>query len=90
MFLQGGASQQFGAVPLNLAGQNPVVDYVNTGQWSKKAIAEAKRFADVAVVASSEDRNFTYVPDQSTWTRRDNASYIHICPNETIGGVAFA
>ena len=89
LFLQGGASQQFGAVPLNLAAQNPVVDYVNTGQWSKKAIAEAKRFADVAVVASSEDRNFTYVPDQTTWARRDNAAYIHICPNETIGGVAF-
>ncbi len=89
LFLQGGASQQFAAVPLNLAGQNPVVDYVNTGQWSKKAIAEAKRFADVAVVASSEDRNFTYVPDQSAWARSDNAAYIHICPNETIGGVAF-
>ena len=90
LFLQGGASQQFAAIPLNLAAGNQAADYVNTGQWSKKAISEAKRFADVSVVASSEDRNFTYVPAVSTWARRDNAAYVHICPNETIGGVAYS
>jgi len=90
LFLQGGASQQFAAVPLNLAAGKAAVDYVNTGQWSKKAISEAKRFADVAVVASSEDRNFTYVPAVTSWSRRDSAAYVHICPNETIGGVAYS
>jgi phosphoserine aminotransferase len=90
LFLQGGASQQFAAVPLNLAAGNQAADYVNTGQWSKKAISEAKRFADVSVVASSEDRNFTYVPAVNSWARRDNAAYVHICPNETIGGVAYS
>jgi phosphoserine aminotransferase len=90
LFLQGGASQQFAAVPLNLAAGNQAADYVNTGQWSKKAISEAKRFADVSVVASSEDRNFTYVPAVDSWARRDNAAYVHICPNETIGGVAYS
>lgn len=90
LFLQGGASQQFAAVPLNLAAGNKAVDYVNTGQWSKKAISEAKRFADVSVVASSEDRNFTYVPAVDSWARRDHAAYVHICPNETIGGVAYS
>ncbi|WP_438984574.1 3-phosphoserine/phosphohydroxythreonine transaminase [Aequoribacter sp.] len=90
LFLQGGASQQFAAVPLNLAAGNQAADYVNTGQWSKKAISEAKRFADVSVVASSEDRNFSYVPAVDSWARRDNAAYVHICPNETIGGVAYS
>lgn len=90
LFLQGGASQQFAAVPLNLATSDTPVEYVNTGQWSKKAISEAKRFAQVKVVASSEDQNFSYVPDQSVWDRAHDAAYLHICPNETIGGVAFA
>ncbi len=62
LFMQGGASSQFSAAPLNLLNGNTSADYLNTGQWSKKAISEAKRFCDVNVVASSEDTNFSTVP----------------------------
>ena len=62
---------------------------MNTGEWSKKAIEEAKNFCDVNVAASSEDRNFTYVPKQSAWKLRPDAAYVHVCTNETIGGVEF-
>jgi len=90
LFLQGGASQQFAAIPLNLLGeQNAVADYVNTGQWSTKAIKEAKRYGKVNVVASSEDTNFSTVPAFDTWKLSDNAAYLHYTPNETIGGVEF-
>ena len=89
LFVQGGASSQFSAVPLNLCGQGDVVDYVNTGQWSKKAIKEAKRFAQVNVVASSEDSNFSTIPAFDSWQLSDNAKYLHYTPNETIGGVEF-
>ena len=67
LFLQGGASTQFAAVPLNLLAENGSADYVNTGQWSKKAIAEGKRFANVNVAASSEDTNFSTIPEQDSW-----------------------
>lgn len=89
LFLQGGASQQFAAVPLNLLGDG-VADYVNTGQWSTKAIKEAKRFGKVNVAASSEDTNFSSVPAFDTWKLTDNAAYLHYTPNETIGGVEYA
>jgi len=89
LFLQGGASTQFAAVPLNLLAGGGAADYVNTGQWSKKAIAEARRYAEVRVVASSEDRNFSYVPPQQSWQCSDDAAYLHYTPNETIGGVEF-
>ncbi len=89
LFLQGGASQQFGAIPLNLLGNKKTADYVNTGMWSKKAIAEAKRYCDVNVVASSEDTGFTTIPDFSDWTLNPDAAYVHYTPNETIGGVEF-
>jgi len=89
LFLQGGASLQFAAVPLNLAASGGPADYVNTGQWSKKAIAEAARFADVRVVASSADTRFTTIPPQHDWTLRDAAAYLHYTPNETIGGLEF-
>lgn len=89
LFLQGGASTQFAAVPLNLMAENAVADYVNTGQWSKKAIAEARRFGDVNVVASSEDTNFSTIPPQSSWQQSDDAAYLHYTPNETIGGVEY-
>ena len=89
LFLQGGASQQFAAVPLNLLGDG-VADYVNTGQWSTKAIKEAKRFGKVNVAASSEDTNFSSVPAFDTWKLSDNAAYLHYTPNETIGGVEYA
>ncbi len=89
LFLQGGASTQFSAVPLNLLGQRGCADYVNTGQWSKKAIAEGRRYGDVNVVATSEDSNFSTVPPQDTWRLDPDAAYLHYTPNETIGGVEF-
>jgi len=89
LFLQGGATMQFAGVPMNLLRGGKTIDFVNTGEWSKKAISEAKKFAEAHVVASSEDRNFTYVPKQSTWKPFDDCAYLHICSNETIGGVEF-
>lgn len=89
LFLQGGASTQFASVPLNLLGDKTTADYVNTGQWSKKAIKEAKRFADINVVASSEDTNFTTIPAFESWQLNKDAAYLHYTPNETIGGVEF-
>lgn len=89
LFLQGGASTQFSAVPLNLLGEVGTADYVNTGQWSKKAIKEAKRYGDINVVASSEDTNFSTIPAFDTWQLNDDAAYLHYTPNETIGGVEF-
>lgn len=90
LFLQGGASSQFAMVPLNLLRGNTQADYVNTGAWSKKAIAEAKKYCEVNVVASAEDKNFTYIPPQETWQLNPKASYVHYTPNETIGGVEFS
>lgn len=89
LFLQGGASTQFSAVPLNLLGDRKGADYLNTGQWSKKAIAEAKRYGDVNVVATSEDSNFSTIPARDTWALDADAAYFHYTPNETIGGVEF-
>ncbi len=89
LFLQGGASSQFAAIPLNLMYEAGTADYVNTGQWSKKAIAEAKRYGTVNVVASSEDSNFSSIPPQETWQLGENAAYLHYTPNETIGGVEY-
>jgi phosphoserine aminotransferase len=89
LFLQGGATMHFSAVPMNLLGGKKKADYVNTGEWSKKAIAEAKKFCEVNVAASSEDRNFTYVPKQSKWKLSKDAAYVHVCTNETIGGLEF-
>jgi len=89
LFLQGGASSQFAAVPINLMGSNKKADYILTGQWGKKAIAEAKRFGDINVAASSEDSKFTSVPAQSEWNLREDAAYLHYTPNETIVGVEF-
>jgi len=89
LFMQGGASSQFAAVPINLMGTNTKADYILTGQWGKKAIQEAKRFGDINVAASSEDSNFMTVPAQSTWSLRDDAAYLHYTPNETIVGVEF-
>ncbi|QFU75327.1 3-phosphoserine/phosphohydroxythreonine transaminase [Halioglobus maricola] len=89
LFLQGGASTQFAAVPLNLMGENGTADYVNTGQWSKKAIAEAKRYGNVNVAATSEDTNFSTIPPRDSWQLSDGAAYLHYTPNETIGGVEY-
>ncbi len=87
LFLQGGASSQFAMVPMNLLRGRTTADYLNTGQWSKKAIKEAAKYCTVNVVASSEDRNFTYAPPQSAWNLNPEAAYVHYTPNETIGGV---
>jgi phosphoserine aminotransferase len=89
LFLQGGASSQFAMVPLNLTRGKSTADYVNTGSWSKKAIAEARRFCAVNVAASAEDDNFTTIPPFDTWQCDGNAAYLHYTPNETIGGVEF-
>jgi phosphoserine aminotransferase len=87
LFLQGGASLQFAMVPMNLLRGKASADYLNTGEWSKKAIKEAKKYGAVNVVASSEERNFSYAPDKSQWKLDPNAAYAHITQNETIGGV---
>ena len=89
LFLQGGASLQFSMIPANLVRGGKAVDYIDTGEWSKKAIKEAKLFADVRIAASSADRKYTYVPPQATWNRNPDAAYLHYCANETIGGVEF-
>ncbi len=89
LFMQGGASSQFATIPLNLLGDKASADYVNTGIWSKKAIAEAKRYGGVNVVASSEDSGFTTIPDQSAWNTHADAAYLHYTPNETIGGLEY-
>jgi phosphoserine aminotransferase len=87
LFLQGGATLQFAQVPMNLLHGKGKADYINTGEWSKKAIKEAKAYCDVHVAASSEDRSFTYAPKQ--WDVRKDAAYVHVCTNETIGGVEY-
>ena len=89
MFLQGGASSQFAMVPMNLTRDNKKVDYVNTGSWSKKAISEAKRFAEVNIAASTEEGKFTSTPAQSELNLSGDAAYVHYTPNETIQGVEF-
>ncbi len=88
LFLQGGASAQFALVPLNLAAPQSTVDYVNTGHWSRKAIAEAGRYCKVHV-AGDAGGNYTRVPPQSELRFSAGAAYAHYTPNETIGGVEF-
>lgn len=90
LFLQGGASSQFAMVPMNLLGEGQTADYINTGQWSKKAIKEAGRYGNINVAASSEDTNFSTVPPQDSWALSDNPAYVHYCPNETIGGLEYS
>lgn len=89
LFLQGGASSQFAAIPMNLLRGKDKADYLNTGTWSKKAIAEAKRYCTVNVAASAEDRKFTYAPAQGDLRLDPAAAYLHYTPNETIHGVEF-
>jgi phosphoserine aminotransferase len=90
LFLQGGATGMFSAIPMNLATAESTVDYVNTGAWSKKAIGEAKRFCKVVNVAADEAAsNYSTVPAQSALKLSPNAAYFHYTPNETIGGVEF-
>lgn len=89
LFLQGGASLQFAMVPLNLMQKNKKADYVHTGQWSKKAISEAKKYGKVNIVASSEDKNFTYIPELNPATFSKDADYFYIVTNNTIFGTAY-
>jgi len=87
LFLQGGATLQFAQVPMNLLRGKRAADYVVTGEWSKKAVKEAKHFCDVRIAATSEDRAFSYAPRE--WQLDPGAAYVHYCSNETIGGVEF-
>jgi phosphoserine aminotransferase len=89
LFLQGGAIGEMAIVALNLLGSRKSADYVHTGEWSKKAIKEAKKYCTPNIAASSQDRSFTYVPARDTWQLDPNAAYVHICTNETIGGVEY-
>ncbi len=89
LFLQGGATTQFAMVPHNLLRGKTRADYSNTGAWSKKAIAEARRYCDVNVAASSDETSYTSIPDASDWQLDADAAYVHYTPNETIGGVEF-
>lgn len=88
LFLQGGASQQFAMIPMNLM-RNHVADYIITGQWAKKAWQEAKLYGQANAVASSADQNFTYIPDCSDLPISENADYVYICENNTIYGTKF-
>ncbi len=88
LFIQGGGTMQFSMVPMNLM-KNGVADYIVTGTWSKKAYQEAKKFGDASCIASSEDRNFVYLPDCSDLPIRENADYVYICENETIHGTTY-
>ena len=88
LFIQGGATLQFSMIPLNLM-KNGVADYIVTGAWSKKAFSEAKKFGDVKCIATSEDKNYSYIPDCSDLPIRENADYVYICENETIHGTTF-
>ena len=89
LFLQGGATAQFAAVPMNLLRGRKQADFVVTGEWSKKAHAEAKKYCAANLAASAEDRKFTYVPKQLSWKLSADAAYVHVCTNETIGGVEY-
>ena len=100
LLMQGGATAQNALIPMNLMGANRKLDYVNTGHWSTKSINEAKAYGDVNVAASAEQppqgasgqaprHPFTFIPEYSEWKVRPDSSYLHICGNETIGGVEF-
>ena len=90
LFLQGGASQQFAMVPLNLLTKSGKADYINTGSWSKKAIKEAKKYGEISVIASSEDANYSYIPAFDPNMIDPEADYIHITTNNTIEGTAYS
>lgn len=88
LFLQGGASQQFAAIPMNLM-KNKVADYIITGQWAKKAYQEAQKYGKVNAIASSEDKTYSYIPDCSDLPISEDADYVYICENNTIYGTKY-
>lgn len=91
LFLQGGASLQFSAIPLNLLGKNSKADYIHTGIWSEKATQEAQRYGDINIIEAATSINGKLaISEQSTWNLSDNAAYVHYAENETIGGIQFA
>lgn len=89
LFLQGGASQQFAQIPLNLMPEGGSADYIDTGIWSRKAIDEASRFGNVNVAGSAKAYDYFAIPGQNEWQLSADAAYVHYCPNETIGGLEF-
>lgn len=89
LFLQGGASSQFAMVPMNLLRGKTSADYLNTGHWSEKAIAEGKRYCNVNIVADTKGSKYTTLPDASELSFSKDAAYVHYTPNETIAGVEF-
>ncbi|WP_270584705.1 3-phosphoserine/phosphohydroxythreonine transaminase [Bacillus smithii] len=89
LFLQGGASLQFAMIPMNLLVKNKKADFVHTGSWSKKAMAEAKKFGEIRVVASSEDKKFSYIPSLDPAMFSEDADYVHITTNNTIEGTCY-
>ena len=89
LFLQGGASGQFAAIPMNLLRDRKKADYVCTGIWSEKAIEQARSYCEVNVVASSKPSGYTRIPPFSDWTLGPDAAYVHYTPNETVNGVEF-
>ena len=89
LFLQGGATGQFASVPMNLTNPDDTIDFVDTGAWSKKAIKEAGKYCHVNVAVSSSDSNYDHIPNADSWQLSDDATLLHVCSNETIGGVQF-
>ncbi len=89
LFMQGGAMAENAIVPMNMLRGKSSADYINTGEWSKKSIKEAKKYAKVNVAATSEATNFDRIPLRDSWQLDPNAAYVHICSNETIGGVEY-
>ncbi len=89
LFLQGGASLQFSMVPLNLFGKSKKADFVHTGEWTKKAIPESKRYGTVNIIASSEDKKFSYIPKLDKNTFNPDADFFYICSNNTIEGTRY-
>ena len=89
LFLQGGASTQFAAIPLNFMNKSGKADYIVTGQWAKKALAEAQKYGDAKAVASSADKTFTYIPKTKREDFRSDADYVYICMNNTIYGTVY-
>ncbi len=89
LFMQGGAIAENAIVPMNMLRGRTSADYIDTGEWSKKSLKEAKKYGRVNVAASAADSGYTTIPERSTWQLDPNAAYVHICSNETIGGVEY-
>lgn len=89
LFMQGGATGQFSAVPLNLLNSHQQADYIRTGIWGEKAVSEAQKYGDIHIAACTQNNGYTTIPKESAWQLNPNAAYVHYTPNETINGVEF-